>query len=135
VWQEQVLAKGWRYSILLPTSVQADNGEGVTGNDRLGKQGPPRSVDDWGGLRAWAWGASRALDYFETDKSVDAKRVGIEGHSRYGKATAVTMAYDPRVPIAFISSSGAGGVKLHRRTWGELVENVAAANDIKYADH
>jgi hypothetical protein len=72
---------------------------------------------------------------------VDAKRVGIEGHSQYGKATAVAMAYDLRFAIAFISSSGAGGVKLHRRNWGELVENVAAANEyhwmagnyIKYA--
>ncbi len=92
-------------------------------------------------LRAWAWGASRALDYFETDKAVDAKRVGIEGHSRYGKATVVTMAYDPRFAVAFISSSGASGVKLHRRNAGEIVENVAssgeyhwmAGNFIKYA--
>jgi hypothetical protein len=80
-------------------------------------------------IGAWAWGASRALDYFETDKAVDAKRVGIEGHSRYGKATAVAMAYDPRFAIAFISSSGEGGVKLHRRNAGELVENVASANE------
>ena len=60
-------------------------------------------------LRAWVWGASRALDYFETDKSVDAKQVGIEGHSRYGKTALVAMAYDPRFAIAYISSSGAGG--------------------------
>jgi hypothetical protein len=80
-------------------------------------------------LRAWAWGASRALDYFETDKSVDAKKVGIEGHSRYGKATIVTMAYDQRFAIAFVSSSGEGGAKLHRRNWGELVENVAAPDE------
>ena len=98
-------------------------------------------MDDWGALRAWAWGASRALDYFETDKAVDAKQVGIEGHSRYGKATLVAMAYDPRFAIAYVSSSGEGGAKLHRRNWGELVENVAgsgeyhwmAGNFIKYA--
>ncbi len=92
-------------------------------------KGEPRKPDDWGALRAWAWGASRALDYFETDKAVDAKRVGIEGHSRYGKATAVTLAYDQRFAVAFVSSSGEGGVKLHRRNWGELVENVAATNE------
>ena len=57
--------------------------QGIIG---LCNKGQPRKLDDWGALRAWAWGASRALDYFETDKSVDAKRVGIEGHSRYGKA-------------------------------------------------
>ena len=92
-------------------------------------------------LRAWAWGASRALDYFETDKVVDAKRVGIEGHSRYGKATAVTMAYDSRFAIAYISSCGEGGAKINRRNYGEIIENVAgsgeyhwmAGNFIKYA--
>ncbi len=129
-WQQQVLAKGWGYAILTPSSIQADNGAGLTqGIIGLMNKGQPRKLDDWGALRAWAWGASRALDYFETDQSVDAKHVGIEGHSRYGKATAVTMAYDPRFAIAFVSSSGAGGAKIHRRNYGELVENVAAANE------
>jgi hypothetical protein len=129
-WQQQVIAKGWGYAILSPTSIQADNGKGLTqGIIGLMNHGQPRKLDDWGALRAWAWGASRALDYFETDKAVDAKRVGLEGHSRYGKATAVAMAYDPRFAIAFVSSSGEGGVKLHRRNWGELVENVAATNE------
>jgi hypothetical protein len=138
-WQEQVLAKGWGYAILSPNSVQADTG-GRTGKDGsyqglttgiigLCNKGQPRKVDDWGALRAWAWGASRALDYFETDKAVDARRVGIEGLSRYGKAAAVAMAYDQRFAIGFIGSSGAGGVKLHRRDFGERVENVAAAGE------
>ena len=150
-WQEQVLSKGWGYAILVPTSVQADTG-GVVGRDGkyqglttgiigLCNKGQPRKPDDWGALRAWAWGASRALDYFETDKQVDARRVGIEGLSRYGKAALVTMAYDPRFAIGFIGSSGAGGAKLHRRYFGEMVENVAssgeyhwmAGNYLKYA--
>ena len=85
-WQQQVLAKGWGYAVLVPTSYQADNGAGLTeGIIGLMNKGQPRKLDDWGALRAWAWGASRALDYFETDKSVDAKQVGIEGHSRYGQ--------------------------------------------------
>jgi hypothetical protein len=141
-WQQQVLSKGWGYAVLIPTSIQADNGAGLTqGIIGLVNKGQPRKADDWGALRAWAWGASRALDYFETDKSVNAKQVGLEGHSRYGKAAVVAMAYDPRFAIGFISSSGAGGVKLHRRNWGELVENVAgpseyhwmAGNYLKYA--
>jgi hypothetical protein len=80
-------------------------------------------------LRAWAWAASRALDYFETDKSVDAKQVGVEGHSRYGKAALVAMAYDPRFAIAYISSSGMGGAALYRRNFGERLENVAATGE------
>ncbi len=138
-WQQQVLDKGWGYAILVPTSVQADTGgrvgrDGVyqglsTGIIGLCNKGQPRAVDDWGALRAWAWGASRALDYFETDKAVDAKKVGTEGLSRYGKAAIVTMAYDERFAIGFIGSSGEGGVKLHRRNFGELVENVAGAGE------
>jgi hypothetical protein len=129
-WQQQVLAKGWGYATLPPTSVQADNGAGLTqGIIGLANKGQPRKLDDWGALRAWGWGASRALDYFETDKAVDAKHVGLEGHSRYGKATLVAMVDDPRIAIGFVSSSGEGGAKIHRRNWGELVENVAATNE------
>jgi hypothetical protein len=141
-WQQQVLARGWGYAIISPNSIQADNGAGLTrGVIGLVNKGQPRKLDDWGALRAWAWGASRALDYFATDRAVDARQVGIEGHSRYGKATVVAMAYDSRFAIAFVSSSGEGGVKLHRRNWGERVENVAgtgeyhwmAGNFLKYA--
>lgn len=141
-WQQQVLAMGWGYATLIPTSVQADNGAGLTeGMIGLVNKGQPRKLDDWGALRAWAWGASRALDYFETDKSVDAKQVGIEGLSRYGKAALVAMAYDSRLAIGFIGSSGAGGAKILRRNFGEQVENVAstaeyhwmAGNFLKYA--
>jgi peptidoglycan/xylan/chitin deacetylase (PgdA/CDA1 family) len=141
-WQEQLLAKGWGCATLIPTSVQADNGEGLTeGIIGLVNKGQPRRLDDWGSLQAWAWGASRALDYLETDKAVDAKRVGIEGLSRYGKAALVAMAYEPRFAIGFIASSGEGGAKIMRRKFGEQVENVAgvteyhwmAGNFLKYA--
>jgi hypothetical protein len=141
-WQQQVLAKGWGYATLIPTSVQADKGDGLTeGIIGLVNKGQPRKLDDWGALRAWAWGASRALDYFESDKAVDAKQVAIEGLSRYGKAALVTMAYDPRFAVAFVGSSGEGGAKILRRKFGEQVENLAstgeyhwmAGNFLKYA--
>lgn len=141
-WQQLVLAKGWGFAVYIPTSVQPDNGAGLTqGIIGLVNKGKPRSLDDWGALRAWGWGASRALDYLVTDPAVDASKVGIAGHSRYGKAALVTMADDPRFAIGYISSSGAGGAKLHRRNFGEIVENVAgsgeyhwmAGNYIKYA--
>jgi hypothetical protein len=129
-WQQQLLAKGWGYAILVPTSYQADNGAGLTkGIIGLTNHGRPRKPDDWGALRAWAWGASRALDYFETDPAVDAKQVGIEGLSRYGKAALVTMAYEPRFAIGLIGSSGAGGAKLLRRVFGEQVENLASSSE------
>ena len=129
-WQKLVLEKGWGYAILAPTSIQPDNGAGLTqGIIGLVNKGQPRAVDAWGALRAWAWGASRALDYVSTDPAVDATRVGLEGHSRYGKAAVVAMAYDQRFSVAFLSSSGAGGVKLHRRLYGEQVEHVAAPSE------
>jgi hypothetical protein len=138
----QVLAKGWGFAVFDPTSVQADDGGGLTkGIIGLANKGKARKPDDWGALKAWAWGASRVLDYLETDPAVDAKRVGIEGISRYGKAAAVAMAYEPRFAVAFVGSSGQGGVKIWRRNFGETVENVAssgeyhwmAGNYIKYA--
>jgi hypothetical protein len=129
-WQQQLLAKNWGYAVIVPTSYQADNGAGLTkGIIGLCNQGQARKPDDWGALRAWAWGASRALDYFETDPAVDAKQVGIEGLSRFGKATIVTMAYDQRFAIALVGSSGEGGAKLSRRNWGELVENLTGSGE------
>jgi hypothetical protein len=141
-WQQQLLEKGWGYAVIIPASYQADNGAGLTqGIIGLMNKGQHRKPDDWGALRAWAWGASRAIDYFETDKSVDTKKLGIEGLSRFGKATIVSMAYEPRFAIAFVGSSGAGGTKILRRNFGEQVENLAssaeyhwfAGNFIKYA--
>lgn len=141
-WQQQILQKGWGYAVLIPPTVQADNGAGLTkGIIGLVNKGQPRNLEDWGALKAWAWGAGRALDYLETDKAVDAKKVAIEGLSRYGKAALVTLAYDNRFALGFIGSSGAGGAKIMRRDFGEKVENLAgsgeyhwmAGNYIKYA--
>lgn len=129
-WQDQVLAQGWGFAVLDPASVQADNGGGLSqGIIGLVNGGKPRSPDQWGALKAWAWGASRALDYLETDSAVDAKKVGIEGISRYGKAALVAMAYEPRFAIAFVGSSGQAGAKIWRRNFGETVENVASSGE------
>jgi hypothetical protein len=78
-------------------------------------------------VRAEPWGASRILDYFETDPDVDATQVGIEGTSRYGKAALVAMAFDSRISIGFIGSAGAGGSSILRRNFGEQVENLASS--------
>lgn len=128
--QEMLLRAGWGYATIVPNSIQADNGAGLTkGIVGLVNKGQPRKPDDWGSLRAWAWGASRGLDYLETEGVVDAKKVGIEGVSRYGKAALVTMAFDKRFAVVLVGSSGEGGAKLHRRNFGEAVENLTASGE------
>jgi (4-O-methyl)-D-glucuronate---lignin esterase len=127
---EQLIAAGWGFASLRPTSVQADNGAGLrSGIIGLVNKGQPRKPDDWGALRAWAWGASRGLDWLETQSAVDAKRVGVEGVSRYGKAALVAMAFDPRFAVVLVGSSGEGGAKLHRRNFGEAVENLTGPGE------
>ncbi len=119
-WHEQVLDKGWGYAEYVPTSVQPDNAagltEGIIGLTNLGK---PPQPDQWGAIRAWAWGASQCMNYFETDKAVNAKKVGLEGLSRYGKAVLVTMAYDQRFAVVLVGSSGKGGAAPYRWNFGE----------------
>lgn len=137
---ERLLAAGWGYATIDPNSIQADNGAGITrGIIGLVNKGQPRKPDDWGALRAWAWGAARGLDYLETDSLVDAKKVGIEGVSRYGKAALVTLAFEPRFAVGLIGSSGKGGATLSRRVFGEAVESLTggecywmAGNYMKY---
>jgi lysophospholipase L1-like esterase len=127
---EQLIAAGWGYALIDPGSIQPDNGAGLTkGIIGLANQGRPRKPDDWGALRAWAWGASRGLDYLETDKTIDAHRVGIEGVSRYGKAALVTMAFDTRFAVVLVGSSGEGGAKPHRRNFGEAVESLTGSGE------
>jgi hypothetical protein len=136
----ELAAAGWGFAMLDPASVQADNGAGLTrGIIGLVNKGQPRKPEDWGALRAWAWGAGRGLDYLETDSAVDAKHVGIEGVSRYGKATLVTMAFDQRFAMALVGSSGKGGATALRRNFGEAVESLTggeyywmAGNFMKY---
>jgi hypothetical protein len=136
----EIVADGWGFATIDPSSIQADNAAGLTrGIIGLVNKGQPRSPEDWGALRAWAWGAGRGLDYLETDSSVDAKHVGIEGVSRYGKAALVTMAFDQRFAAVLVGSSGKGGATLLRRNFGEAVESLTggeyywmAGNFMKY---
>jgi len=140
---QQAISHGWGYGSINPGSIQADAGgnalrQGIIG---LANKGQPRKPDDWGALRAWGWGVGRLIDYFDAhpDAKVDPKKVGIEGVSRYGKAALVTEAFDPRVAVALVGSSGEGGAKLHRHDYGEAVENLTggeyywmAGNFLKY---
>jgi hypothetical protein len=142
-WTQQALNKGWGYGTINPLSVQGDNNklrEGIVG---LTNKGEPRSPEDWGALRAWGWAVGCLIDYFEAnpDSGVDPTKVCITGVSRYGKAALVATAFETRIAAGFVASSGAGGAKLHRHIFGELLENVAgrgeynwmAGNYLKYA--
>lgn len=142
--RELLLAKGWGCATFNPNSLQADNGAGLNaGIIGLMNLGQPRSPGDWGSLAAISWGLSHVIDYFATDADVDAKRLGLEGHSRWGKATVVAMAFEPRWGIGYSSCSGEGGTKLHRHDLGESVDNICgmslyhwmAGNFLKYAGH
>ena len=127
---DQLVAAGWGYASIVPRSIQADNGAGLTkGIIGLVNKGQARKPDDWGALRAWAWGAARGLDYLETDPAVNARKVGIEGVSRYGKAALITLAFESRFALALVGSSGEGGAKLHRRNFGEAVENLTGSGE------
>jgi len=113
--------------------VQADNGAGLTkGIIGLVNKGQPRSMDDWGVLRAWAWGDARIVDYLQTDPDVDGTKIGVMGHSRGGKAALVAMVDDPRIAIGFISSSGAGGAALYRRNYGETTSSITSTTEFHW---
>jgi len=128
--RQQLINAGWGYASINPSSIQPDNGAGLTrGIIGLVNKGQPRKPDDWGSLRAWAWGAARGLDYLETDPAVDAKHVGIEGVSRYGKAALVTLAFEQRFAMALVGSSGKGGAALNRRNFGEAVESLTGTGE------
>lgn len=131
----ELIAHGWGVALLDPATIQPDNGAGLrTGVIGLANRGAPRKPDDWGALRAWGWGASRALDYLQTLPEVDAKRVGIEGVSRYGKAALVTAAFDPRFAMVLVGSSGKGGATPFRRNFGEGVENLTGTGEYQWMD-
>jgi cephalosporin-C deacetylase-like acetyl esterase len=142
-WTDQAVTRGWGFGYINPGSIQPDTNKLLTGIIGLTNRGQPRAPDQWGALRAWGWGVSRLIDYFEQhpESMVDPKKVGIEGVSRYGKAALVAAAFDERIGVTIVASSGQGGSKLHRRVYGELVENLAgggayhwmAGNYIKYA--
>jgi hypothetical protein len=125
---ETILARGYAVATVARVDVEPDYATGWKHGLRaaLGKDGANTEWkgDDWGAIAAWAWGLSRALDYLETDKAVDAGRVALVGHSRLGKAALWAGAEDERFALVISNDSGEGGAALARRNFGETVERI-----------
>ncbi len=139
-----ILARGWGYAMVGYNDIQPDRlntfNQGVIGQTLAAGQQP--QPDEWGTIGAWSWGVSRIIDYFETDKLVDAKRIAVQGHSRIGKTALWASALDERIAAVYASCSGEMGAALARRDWGETVDDMAqnfpywfAGNFQKYAGH
>jgi len=140
-----ILARGWGYAMVGYQDIQPDRlntlNQGVIGLTLPAGQQQPKP-DEWGTISAWSWGLSRIIDYFETDKLVDAKKIAVQGHSRLGKTVLWASAMDERIAAVFSSCSGEMGAALARRDWGETVDDMAqnfsyqfAGNFQKYAGH
>jgi hypothetical protein len=124
----EVLSRGWGYASLGYNDIQPDRADrwtqGVIGLTLAEGQSRPAS-DEWGTISAWAWGVSRAIDYFETDRAVNAKQVAISGASRLGKTVLWAGAQDERVAAVFAVVPGEMGASLIRRDWGETLDDMA----------
>lgn len=138
----ETLARGYGIAIIDYREIEPDSPNGAGFKYGVHKIFPPPTADGWGAIGAWAWGVSRALDYLETDKAVDAQRVILFGHSRLGKTVLWAGAQDMRFAAVIANCSGEMGASLSRRDYGETVDDVAkhfpywmAGNFQKYAGH
>ena len=140
-----ILARGYAYATFRYTEFEGDSASNSLSIVRKLSLAPGQSrpaSDEWGTISAWAWGASRVLDYFETVPAVDAKRVALIGHSRLGKTVLWAGARDPRFALVFSSCAGEMGSALARRDYGETIDDMAAnfpwqfaGNFQKYSGH
>ena len=122
-----ILARGWGYAMFGYQDVQPDRANTLN-QGVIGLTIPPgeseRAPDAWGSISAWAWGVSRVIDYLETDTSVNARNIALQGHSRLGKTALWASALDERIKVVFASCSGEMGAALSRRDWGESVDDM-----------
>lgn len=138
----ETLARGYGIAIIDYREIEPDLAGGAGFKFGVHKNFPPPVADGWGAIGAWAWGVSRALDYLETDKDVDARCVILFGHSRLGKTALWAGAQDTRFAAVIANCSGEMGASLSRRDYGETVDDVCkrfpywmAGNFLQFSNH
>ena len=129
----EIFKRGWGYAIVGYSDIQPDRintfDRGVIGATSATAPGP----EEWGTIAAWSWGVSRIVDYLQTDKAVDGKKIALFGHSRLGKTALWASALDERIAAVFSSCSGEMGAALSRRDWGETVDDMAQNFSYQFA--
>lgn len=123
---EEIIARGYATAVFRTNDVDPDKkGEEARAQGVRGAFTSPGSPEDgWAAIAAWAWGASRVMDYLQTDPDIDPKKVAVIGHSRGGKTALWAGAEDPRFALVISNDSGCGGAALSRRRFGETVEAI-----------
>jgi hypothetical protein len=132
---DQFLEAGIGFATVYYGDIEPDFKEGIRYGIR-GKYLKPDQAEpaptEWGAISAWAWGLSRAMDYFETDKQIDSKRIALQGASRLGKAVLWAGIHDTRFKLVIASISGEGGAALSRRNFGETINHITDSTRYQY---